>query len=126
MESLEAERERAEALEVGELADAIESIGFECTRCGACCKAETACGEATEDAGDGAADGEAHTATVFPGEVRELLAAFDSRGHSVLSLVKGPKCRRCGGHPRCVLSCGCRPSSRITPSEDSRRVQVVP
>ncbi len=57
MESLEAELERATALDVDELADAIETIGFECTRCGACCKAD---------------DEDPHTATVFPDEVREL------------------------------------------------------
>ncbi|ADJ16226.1 YkgJ family cysteine cluster protein [Halalkalicoccus jeotgali] len=64
MESLESELERARDLEVGELADAIESIGFECTRCGACCTSE--------------AD-EPHTATVFPDEVRELRDATESR-----------------------------------------------
>ena len=57
MDSLESELEHAHALDVRELADAIETIGFECTRCGACCKAT---GE------------EAHTATVFPDEVREI------------------------------------------------------
>ena len=57
VQSLEAELERAKDLDVSDLADAIESIGFECTRCGACCKAE--------------AD-DPHTATVFPDEVREL------------------------------------------------------
>ncbi len=57
MDSLETELERARALDVGELADAIETIGFECTRCGACCKAD---------------DEDPHTATVFPDEVREL------------------------------------------------------
>ena len=55
--SLEAELERARDLSVEELADAIETIGFECTRCGACCKGH---GE------------DEHTATVFPAEVREL------------------------------------------------------
>jgi Fe-S-cluster containining protein len=65
--SLETELERARDLRVSELADAIESIGFECTRCGACCKGhETA---------DGAK--EPHTATVFPDEVRELQTAAD-------------------------------------------------
>jgi Fe-S-cluster containining protein len=59
-QSLEAELERARELDVAELADAIESIGFECTRCGACCK--------------GHGDDE-HTATVFPDEVRELQRA---------------------------------------------------
>ncbi|MFC7155618.1 YkgJ family cysteine cluster protein [Halomarina halobia] len=65
MESLEAELERARDLEVGDLADAIESIGFECTRCGACCTAE--------EADDGGTD--PHTATVFPDEVRALQEA---------------------------------------------------
>ena len=60
MESLEAELERARGLRVNELADAIESIGFECTRCGACCTRE----------GD-----DEHTATVFPDEVRDLRGA---------------------------------------------------
>ncbi|MCD2201993.1 YkgJ family cysteine cluster protein [Halobacterium sp. KA-6] len=57
MEELEVELERARDLDVSELADAIEAIGFECTRCGACCKSE---------------DDDPHTATVFPDEVREL------------------------------------------------------
>jgi Fe-S-cluster containining protein len=57
MKSLEAELDAARDLDVAALADAIESIGFECTRCGACCKSE-------ED--------DPHTATVFPDEVRNL------------------------------------------------------
>ncbi len=57
VQSLEAELDAARDLAVADLADAIESIGFECTRCGACCKAD----------GD-----DEHTATVFPDEVREL------------------------------------------------------
>ncbi|WP_049926536.1 YkgJ family cysteine cluster protein [Halopiger goleimassiliensis] len=60
MQPLEAELEDARALSIDALADAIESIGFECTRCGACC---TGHGE------------EEHTATVFPDEVRSLEAA---------------------------------------------------
>jgi Fe-S-cluster containining protein len=59
MESLEAELERARDLDVGAIADAVEEIGFECTRCGACCTSEA------EDP---------HTATVFPEEVRALQA----------------------------------------------------
>lgn len=66
MASLEAELDRARDLHVESLADAIEAIGFECTRCGACCKAETTGKER-----------ESHTATVFPDEVRELQAATD-------------------------------------------------
>jgi len=58
--SLETELDRARELDTAELADAIESIGFECTRCGACCKAD---------------DEDPHTATVFPDEVRDLQAA---------------------------------------------------
>jgi len=57
VEPLESELERARDLDVDDLADAIETIGFECTRCGACCKSE--------------AD-DPHTATVFPDEVRQL------------------------------------------------------
>ncbi|ELZ74344.1 hypothetical protein C455_17886 [Haloferax larsenii JCM 13917] len=63
---LEAELDRARDLDVSELADAIESIGFECTRCGACCK-----GYETDDGS------EPHTATVFPDEVRSLQEAAD-------------------------------------------------
>jgi Fe-S-cluster containining protein len=62
METLETELTRARDLDVSELADAIETIGFECTRCGACCKGY--------DGDDG--EREPHTATVFPDEVREL------------------------------------------------------
>jgi Fe-S-cluster containining protein len=61
VESLETELERARALDTASLADAIESIGFDCTRCGACCKG-------VEDE---------HTATVFPDEIRDLQAATD-------------------------------------------------
>ncbi|QLD90102.1 YkgJ family cysteine cluster protein [Natronomonas salina] len=64
MESLEAELERARDLSVADLADAIESIGFECTRCGACCKAN----EPPEEGGES----DPHTATLFPDEAREL------------------------------------------------------
>ncbi|WP_158057714.1 YkgJ family cysteine cluster protein [Halorussus halophilus] len=65
MQSLEAELERARELDPEELADAIESIGFECTRCGACCK------------GADGESGDPHTATVFPDEVRELRDTSD-------------------------------------------------
>jgi Fe-S-cluster containining protein len=65
MERLEAELRRARELSVDELADAIESIGFECTRCGGCCTADR-----TPDGGT-----EPHTATVFPDEIRRLQTA---------------------------------------------------
>ncbi|WP_254838737.1 YkgJ family cysteine cluster protein [Natronomonas marina] len=65
--SLEADLDRARDLSVADLADAVESIGFECTRCGGCCKAvEPDDGETQE-----------HTATLFPDEARELLDATD-------------------------------------------------
>ncbi|MFC6836539.1 YkgJ family cysteine cluster protein [Halomarina ordinaria] len=67
MESLDAELERARALDPSDLADAIETIGFECTRCGACCTAERR--------DDGTSD--PHTATVFPDEVRRLQETTD-------------------------------------------------
>ncbi|MFC6988084.1 YkgJ family cysteine cluster protein [Haloplanus sp. GCM10025708] len=62
MRSLEAELATAHELDVSELADAVETVGFECTRCGACCTAD---------------DDEPHTATVFPDEIRELQATDD-------------------------------------------------
>jgi len=66
---LEEELERARSLDVAALADAVERIGFECTRCGACCRA-------AGDDGDG--DDDPHTATVFPDEIRRLQEADDS------------------------------------------------
>ena len=60
--SLTDELDRARELDTDVLADAIESIGFECTRCGACCTRE----ETPEG------DTEPHTATVFPDEIRTL------------------------------------------------------
>ncbi|GAB3018939.1 YkgJ family cysteine cluster protein [Natronobiforma cellulositropha] len=60
MSTLEDDLARARELDVEELADAIDSIGFECTRCGACCTRE---------------DGDPHTATVFPDEVRTITGA---------------------------------------------------
>lgn len=60
VQSLEAELTAARDLSIADLADAIESIGFECTRCGDCCTSH----------GD-----EAHTATVFPDEIRDLETA---------------------------------------------------
>ncbi|WP_418284288.1 YkgJ family cysteine cluster protein [Halorubrum sp. DTA46] len=103
MESLEAELDRARDLSVDELADAIESIGFECTRCGGCCTgyAPDEPGGAPAGAGSGERDDdgdtadpnngdsgchderEPHTATVFPDEVRRVAdAAEESFGES--------------------------------------------
>ncbi|GAB6862290.1 YkgJ family cysteine cluster protein [Haloplanus litoreus] len=76
MDSLETELDRARALDVSDLADAIESIGFECTRCGACCKANEGSDGPRND-GAAVGDGDPHTATVFPDEVRDLQAATD-------------------------------------------------
>ncbi|MDV7350057.1 YkgJ family cysteine cluster protein [Halorubrum distributum] len=100
MESLEAELAAARDLDIAELADAIESIGFECTRCGGCCTGyapdepggapagegadeDDGAGSAESGAGchdDGAvgdADREPHTATVFPDEVRRVADAAE-------------------------------------------------
>ena len=82
MDSLETELGRARDLAVDDLADAIESIGFECTRCGACCKGydpadDGESGVDTAETEAGATELEPHTATVFPDEIRELQAAGD-------------------------------------------------
>jgi hypothetical protein len=89
MDPLEAELSRARDLAVSDLANAIQSIGFECTRCGACCTADAVpdddrAGPAAGDVGtspdpatgDGRPrpDRDRHTATVFPDEVRRLQA----------------------------------------------------
>ena len=89
MNSLETDLDRARDLDAAELADAIESIGFECTRCGGCCTgyapdepggAPAGAGSRDEDAsGCHEAEREPHTATVFPGEVREVAAAAEDR-----------------------------------------------
>ncbi|SFR37214.1 MULTISPECIES: YkgJ family cysteine cluster protein [Halorubrum] len=98
MESLEAELDAARDLDVADLADAIESIGFECTRCGGCCTgyapdepggapAGAGADDGEESAGtdaechggaDGDADREPHTATVFPDEVRRVADAAEA------------------------------------------------
>ena len=75
MEPLETELERARDLDEAALADAIETIGFECTRCGACCKGYEP--EADEGEHTGTTDREPHTATVFPDEVRNLQDTVD-------------------------------------------------
>ncbi|WP_049980688.1 YkgJ family cysteine cluster protein [Halolamina rubra] len=63
--SLDDELDRARGLDTAELADAVESLGFECTRCGACCTKEV----------DEEGETEPHTATVFPDEIRTLQRA---------------------------------------------------
>jgi len=75
MDSLETELEDARDLDEAALADAIETIGFECTRCGACCKGYEP--EADEAQQAGTTDREPHTATVFPDEVRTLQDTTD-------------------------------------------------
>jgi len=83
MDSLETELDRARDLAVDDLADAIESIGFECTRCGACCKGYDPAEDESDSGGDtaeteaGGTDREPHTATVFPDEIRDLQDAGD-------------------------------------------------
>ncbi len=78
MESLATELKRARALSVTDLADAIESIGFECTRCGACCKGYEPDGET----GDADGEREPHTATVFPDEVRAIRDGLNERAEA--------------------------------------------
>lgn len=68
MSTLEAELKRARAIDVDEIAEAIERIGFECTRCGACCTSH---------------DDAEHTATVFPDEIRALQDATASEWRDV-------------------------------------------
>ena len=91
--SLESDLERARALDVVDLADAIESIGFECTRCGGCCtatepavdpeEADDADNDASPPDDDTDSDAassagrEPHTATIFPDEIRDLQQAGD-------------------------------------------------
>ncbi len=89
MDSLETELDRARELDVAELADAIETIGFECTRCGACCKSDDGgCGGSETDASDG--ESEPHTATVFPDEIRRLQdAAGTSSGEPSVAGAPG-------------------------------------
>ncbi|MFD1571638.1 YkgJ family cysteine cluster protein [Halorubrum laminariae] len=99
MESIEAELERARDLDPAELADAIEAIGFECTRCGGCCTGyapdeaggapagegigERSDGEDRDTPNDGEIGREPHTATVFPDEVRAVAdAAEDAFGEA--------------------------------------------
>lgn len=72
--SLEDALERARSLSVAALADAVQSIGFECTHCGACCRSETDCGD---DTAGGDADTSPHTATVFPDEVRTIRESLE-------------------------------------------------
>lgn len=62
MEGLEADLRAAREVDVAEIADAIQSIGFECTRCGECCTAE---------------NDTPHTATIFPDEIRSIRDATD-------------------------------------------------
>jgi Fe-S-cluster containining protein len=59
VDSLETDLARARALDVDDIADAVESVGFECTRCGACCK-----GHLDED-GERDPDGDLQAATEY-------------------------------------------------------------
>jgi len=86
--SLESDLSAARDLDVDALADAVESIGFECTRCGGCCKGYEP-GPGSDSAsdpdpaagdGDGTDDRDPHTATVFPDEIRRLQSAGDDDG----------------------------------------------
>ena len=58
--------ERAESLDVGEIADVIQDVGFECTDCGDCCTS----------------DDESLAVTVFPDERRALAEASEAEDAS--------------------------------------------
>ncbi|MDZ7849297.1 MAG: YkgJ family cysteine cluster protein [Halodesulfurarchaeum sp.] len=62
MDRLEAALTWARSINPEAIAADLQEIGFECTRCGQCCRG-------TED--------EPHTATVFPDEIREIHEATD-------------------------------------------------
>jgi Fe-S-cluster containining protein len=82
--SLESDLERARDLDVADLADAIESIGFECTRCGECCTATEPAVDPEEGEGETTeTEREPHTATVFPDEIRRLQDASDGEFRDV-------------------------------------------
>lgn len=68
MDGLESALARARDLEPAALADSIQQIGFECTRCGHCCTGD---------------DADAHTATIFPDEVRSIVASRDEEWEAV-------------------------------------------
>lgn len=57
MDRLEAALDWAQTFDIEQIADRVQKIGFECTRCGKCC-------QGTET--------ESHTAIVFPEEVRAI------------------------------------------------------
>ncbi|MFB6110309.1 MAG: YkgJ family cysteine cluster protein [Halodesulfurarchaeum sp.] len=57
MERLEAALDWARSIDPESIAEDLRAIGFACTRCGRCCSGTAA---------------EPHTATVFPGEIREI------------------------------------------------------
>ena len=57
MDRLEASLDWARHVDIDEVADQVQEIGFECTRCGKCCQGS---------------DSESHTATVFPAEIRQI------------------------------------------------------
>ncbi len=119
MDSLETELERARALEESELADAIETIGFEWTRCRACCYAESACvegGESADEAVDAPdecadsaeTDAEPHHCDGVSDEIRQLQAAgeYDFRDvarpmpYGLADGATAPRARRSSGRSR--------------------------
>lgn len=62
MSDLAASLEAAHALDIEELAASIQQVGFSCTQCGECCRAEP---------------DTQHTATIHPDEVRDIQAETD-------------------------------------------------
>ena len=66
---IESELATVRDLDVDTIADAIQTIGFQCTHCGGCCT-----GNPTDP----------HTATVFPDEARDLIAATEGEWNEVV------------------------------------------
>lgn len=67
-ESFESMLAAVRSLSIDEIADAIETIGFACTDCGACCRGD---------------DTEEHTATIFPDEIRHIAERTDTAWRDV-------------------------------------------
>ena len=82
MESLEAELARARDLDVDDLADAIASIGFECTRCGGCCTGYAPDEAGGAPAGDGVDEATGEPASDDVGDDHESGGSHGESGSS--------------------------------------------
>lgn len=87
MASLEAEIDKAMALSIEEITDALLEFGFECTRCGECCKGESI-GEKDEQDAELQTDSAStnyHTATIFPAEIRSIINHISRTTNTIVS-----------------------------------------